>query len=171
MKSHLTHGLLAGLFVVALGATGCMTPNTREVEIGMVSARARLVEGKATFYELEIHKPMADTAPRILLQLPDGKIIDRTGFSYLALKQAGFLGEEGNDYNPSNVYSHQLSRYGASFFYNQGTLMMIRISQTAGPSVSFAGERKKIFRTLPLTQEELEKLFGRPDKTADSYNL
>ncbi len=171
MKCHFPFRLLAGLFLVALGVTGCMTPNTREVEIGLVSARARLVEGKASFYEIDIRKPMADTAPRILLQLPDGRTIDRTGFTYLNLKQLGFLGEEGNDYNPGKAYSHQLSRYGASFYFNQGTLLLIRITQTDGPQISFAGERKPIYRSLPLTQEELEKLFGRPDKLDDSYKL
>jgi hypothetical protein len=171
MTSHRQLCLVAGLGFTALCLTGCVSPNTREVNIGLVSARAHLREGKATYYQIELRKPMDAAAPRILLQLPDGKIIDRTSFSYPALQRAGFISSAGGDYNPANAYSYELSRYGASFFFNEGTLVLIRLSQTTGPTVSIAGERKKLFRTLPFSQEDLEKLFGRPDKTSERYQF
>jgi hypothetical protein len=171
MTSNLRQCLLTCLFLAALGVTGCMTPNIREVNIGQVSALARLREGKATYYQIEIRKPMNATAPHILLELPDGKIIDRTSFNYPALKKAGFMSPSEGDFNPGKAYSHELSRYGVSFFFNEGTLMLIRITQTTDVNVGIAGVRKKEFKTLPFTQEDLEKIFGRPDKTAEGYQL
>jgi hypothetical protein len=171
MKTHLRRRLMAFVWLTALGMTGCMTPNTREVNIGSVTARAHLREGVASYYQIEIRRPTAALAPSLLLKLPDGRILDRKSFTYPALKQAGFLGPEGGDFNPNNPYSHELSRYGVSFFFNQGTLVLMRISETTGPVASIAGERAKIFRTLPFSQEILEKLFGRPEKTSDKFQL
>jgi hypothetical protein len=162
---------MAGLCTAALCLTGCVSPNIREADIGSVSARAHLIDGKASYYQIEIRHPTDAAAPHILFQLPDGQIIERTSFSYAALKKAGFVELEPRDLDPVKNLSYGLSRYGTSFFYNEGTLVLIRLSQAAGPTVAIAGERKKVFRTLPLSQEDLERLFGKPDKTLEGYHL
>jgi hypothetical protein len=171
MKSLRQNRLLAGVCFLALGLTGCVTSNYRSADIGMVTAHAHLKDGKATYYQLDLHRPTDAAAPRILLQLPNGKTLDRSLFTYAALKQAGFMGTDSQDFDPSKPYSHELSRYGVSFFFNHGSLVLIRMTQTTGPSVAIAGERKKIFRTLPFAEEDLEKLFGKPDKVTDTFRL
>jgi hypothetical protein len=171
MTSHLQRRLVAGLCFASLCLTGCVSPTIRQSDFGLVSARAHLAEGKASYYQIEIRKPTDAAAPRLLFQLPNGRIIDRTSFSYTALKQAGFMALEENDANLVNNYSYGLSRYGASFFFNEGTLVLIRLSQSTGPAIGIAGERRKEFHPLPFSQQDLERLFGKPEKTAEGYHL
>jgi hypothetical protein len=151
--------------------TGCLSPKTRYTDIGNVSARARLQEGIASYYQIEISRPTDALAPRIWLRLPNGKIIDRTWFTYTALKQAGFVGFDERDNQPGNNYSHELKRYGASFLFDNGTLIMLRLSQTTGDVVGISREHGKQFKSLPLSQEELEQLFGHPDRISDKSRL
>jgi hypothetical protein len=163
----------ASLCLIVLGLTGCMSANVRRVQIGRVTAYAHLTKGVASYHEIEIQEPAAVGAPGVLLQLPNGRVLDRKSFTYDTLKQAGLISPEGQDYQPGNTYSNELSRYGLSFFFLNGRLMLLRLSETTGPgpAVGIAGERSKQFYHLPMTEDELHRLFGRPDRSKDEFRI
>ena len=172
MRTPAREIVVTGLCLMALGLAGCMSPNLRHVQFARVAAHANLTKGVASYYEIEIDKPATTGAPLLVLELPNGQVLDRKSFTYEALKQAGFTSSETEDFQPGKTYSHELSRYGATFYFNYGVLMVLRISTpTTGPGLGFAGERSKQFYHLPLTQEELQRLFGRPDKTKDEFRI
>src|SRR5262245_14967383 len=156
---------------MALGLCGCVSPNTRHAQFGRVAANAHLEKGTPTYNELEIYEPLDVLTPQIWLRLPDGRVLDKKWFSYATLKQAGFTGSDEKDFEPGSIYTHELSRYGVSFFFSYGTLKMIRLSKTQGPAVSFGRENGTLFYTMPLTQEQLEQLFGHPEKVSDKFEL
>ncbi len=161
----------AGVCLAALCVAGCMSPNTRTTEIGKVSAYARLKDGVASYYQVEIGQPLDPHAPRIWFKLPEGKIIDRPWFVFKYLEQAGFVNLPDKEYQPGSPYSHELTRSGVAFCFSYGTLEMIRLTETAGIPVGIGLEHGKEFYTLPLSQEQLEKLFGKPDRMSDKFHL
>ncbi|MFO1476519.1 MAG: hypothetical protein U1F98_07700 [Verrucomicrobiota bacterium] len=163
--------LSMGLSLLAiLAAAGCA--NSRTTEIGRVSARAHLTKDVASYYEIDIRRPTEIGAPRIILRLPSGQVIERKAFNYTALSKAGFIdGGDEHDFQPSKGYMNALSRYGASFFFNNGEMVYMRLFQISGPAVAVAREGTKNFYTLPLTQEQLEQVFGRPDDSSDGLRI
>src|SRR5262249_50900522 len=125
------------------------------------------------YNELEIYEPLDALTPQIWLRLPepDGRILDQKWFTYPTLKQAGFLGSDEKDFAPDSIYTHELSRYGVALFFSYGALQMIRVSKTSSPAASIARESGKLWFTMPLTQEQLEQLFGHPEKQSDQFEL
>ncbi len=171
MKLHPQLILLTGLCLSALCLTGCASTSIRTTDIGCVSARAHLDKGVATYYEIEINQPVDASAPPMLLRLPSGFVISRKSFTYVALKKAGFVGMDERDYQPGSQYTHELKRYGASFLFSNGALVTLRLSQTPGEAVGIARDHGKRFYTLPMSQQEIEELFGHPDKVSDGFSL
>lgn len=166
-RSH--HILVTGLCLLGLCLSGCLSPNLRYTDIGQVSARAHLRKGVASYYEIEIKRPTDGSAPRISIQLASGQIIQRTSFTYDSLKQAGFRDLQ-RDYQKQ--YSHELGGHGVSFHFCHETLMLVRlgdVSQIGGSRVGIGRDDGKHFYLLPLSQEELESIFGHPDKISDGH--
>ncbi len=169
MTSRSHHILVAGLCVLTLCLSGCLSPNLRYTDIGQVSARAHLRKGVASYYEIEIKRPTDASAPQFSIQLPDGQIIQHTSLTYDALKQAGFR-DFHRDYQPQ--YSRELTGYGVSFHFSDDTLLLIRfgdVSRIGGDGAGIGREGVKQFYTLPLTQEDLESIFGHPDEISDGH--
>lgn len=158
-----------GIGLAALCLAGCISANTRYAEIGHVSAIAHLDKGSASYREIDIDQPMEASAPRLCLRLPNGRIVTRASFSYEALKKAGFEDIEQKDQTLN--YSYALTRYGASFFYFNGDLVSIKLSETKTEPIGVSREGMKQFYTLPLSQDQIERLFGRPEKVSDKYRL
>jgi hypothetical protein len=154
---------------MAIGAAGCKS--TRTSEYGYVSATAVLRKGVPTYEQLEIRQPKGRLAPTVWLKLPDGRVIDRTWFDYYHLHQAGFYSAPDEEYQPANRYSQEFTRYGVSFCFFNGALEVLRISQTQGDQAAFSFDRGTNFFTMPLTQDQLDKLLGKPDKVSDGPKL
>ena len=141
----------------------------RYTDIGQVSAHAHLHKGIASYYEIEIQRPTDASAPRFAIQLPDGQIIQRTSFTYEDLKRAGFRNFH-RDYQPQ--YPHELTGHGVSFHFSDDTLTLIRLgdmSQIGGGGVGIGRDDQRHFYLLPLSQEDLESIFGHPDKISDGH--
>ena len=165
----------AAVFCLALAlalVAGCLFPNTRYTTIGNVSARAYIHDKNVpSYYEISIREPLDPNAPRIILKLPNGKILDRRSFTYLALQQAGLLGNPEQEYQPDKDYSHVISRWGLSFFFSNGELIRLRMEQSTGTLVGIAREGSKKFYTLPMTEQELQQVFGHPDDSSTGFRL
>lgn len=160
----------AAVCLAVLCLAGCKS-NTRLTDIGLVSAKARLKDGVASYYQVEIGQPLDPHAPRIWLKLPEGKIIDRPWFNFNFLQQAGFVNAPDKEYQPGSPYSQELVRSGVAFCFSYGTLELIRFTETAGTPVGIGLEHGKEFYSLPLSQQQLEKLFGKPDRMSDKFHL
>jgi hypothetical protein len=171
LRVHPRWILAASICWMALSLCGCMSANTRHAQFGRVSATAHLTKGVPTYNTLEVYEPLDVLTPQIWLRLPDGRVLDRKWFIYSTLKQAGFTGSDEKDFTPSSIYTHELSRYGVTFFFAYGTLKMIRLSTTTGPAANIARENSQLFYTMPMTQEQLEQLFGRPEKQSDKFEF
>jgi hypothetical protein len=167
MKPLKRHFTTIGLGLILSCLTGCASLTVREAKLGTVTAHAQVEKKIPSYFEIEIEKPLDDSAPRLWIKMPNGKIIDRAWFNYANLKLAGFQSFPEKDYQPGARFTQELTRYGASFFFDLGSLKMIRFTQTTGDSVSLAREKGKDFYKLPLTQEQLEQLFGKPDAVSD----
>ena len=152
-------------------ATGCASHKLRYTDIGCVSATAQLHDGVAAYNEIEISGPTDPTAPRISLKMPGGQVVERRAFTYVALKKAGFEDVQGDAQEPSATYDYRLSKYGVVFVFFNGTLVSMHMSKTTTTEVAVGRERTKNFYTLPLTQKQLEEVFGKPDKMADKFHL
>jgi len=163
---------LAALSLLAALLAGCLFPNTKYTQIGPVSARAYIHDNNApSYYEITIREPLDPSAPRILFKLPTGKIIDRRSFTYLALQQAGLIGNPQQEYQLDKDYSHVLSRWGLSFYFNNGELIRLRMEESTGTLVGIGREGSKKFFTLPMTDQELAQVFGHPDDTSTGFRL
>jgi hypothetical protein len=171
MKLKLRHHFPLLLCFTVLTLAGCVFRNSRQTEFGPVSARAHLTKGVASYYEINIRRPNEPSAPRIWIRLPDGKVIDRKSFNYTALSKLGFLDSSAHDFQPDKEYMNALSRYGASFFFNNGELISMHLFVADGNLVGIARAGTNQFRSLPLTQQELEQIFGRPDDTSEGFHL
>jgi hypothetical protein len=173
MNSIRNISLVAGIGAIALCLAGCASVKYREAQVGPVTARADLVNGVASYYDIEVARPAEAQAPKLWLKLPTGQIIDQRWFAYNYLKKAGFVGEDSKDFQPGKSYTHELSRYGASFYFNMGALVSMRLTKTSGTAtgISLARENSNEFFSLPLTQEQFEKVFGRPDRMSDGFHL
>ena len=161
--SRTRRGLITGLCLSVFGLAGCAS-HTRYADIGAVTARAEVKDGVAAYNEIKITGPTDPNAPRISLKLPNGQIIERKSFTYVALKKAGFEEVEGDAQQPSTSYDYKLSRYGAFFVFFNGRLVEMYLSKTVNTGVEIGHERSKKFYALPLTQAQLEELFGHPEK-------
>jgi hypothetical protein len=155
--------VMIGGFLAALGLTGCAS-HTRYADIGCVTARGEQKDNVTTFNEIKITGPTDPIAPRIIFRIPNGQIIDRKSLTYVALKKAGFEEVEGDPSQPSSNYDYKLSRYGALFVFFNGRLVEMYLSKTPNTGIEIARERTKKFYSLPLTQAQLEELFGHPEK-------
>jgi hypothetical protein len=169
MTTHLHRILAGGLCLLGLFLNGCVAPNHRYAEMGPVSARAHLRKGLPSYYNIEIQRPTDASAPLFSLRLPDGQILRRTSLTYDALKRTGF-----SDYKPDyqTQYSHELIGHGVSFRFSSDTLMVVQlgdVSRIGGGGVGIGRDEGKHFHVLPLTQEEFESVFGRPNKTSDGH--
>ena len=172
MNPRLSQFRMAALCVVIVWMAGCVFPNTRYTSIGNVSARAYIHDNNVpSYYEITIRQPLDSNAPRILLKLPTGKILDRRSYNYVALQQAGLIGNPEQEYQLDKDYSHVLSRWGVSFFFNNGELIRLRLEQSTGTLVGIAREGSKKFFTLPMTQQDLEQVFGHPDDSSTGFRL
>ena len=169
MTSRSHHVLVVCLCLLAFCLAGCLAPNLRYADIGQVSARAHLRKGVASYYQIEIKQPTDASAPQFSIRLPHGKILQRSFFTYDALKQAGFR-DLHRDYK--SQYSHELTGHGVSFCFSDDRLMLIRmsdVSRIGGDGAGIGREDGNRFYSLPLSQEDLETLFGRPNKIADGH--
>ncbi len=155
--------LMIGLCLSALGLAGCAS-HTRYTDIGCVTARAEVKDGVAAYNEIKITGPTDPNAPRISLRIPNGQVIDRKSLTFVALKKAGFEEVPNDAQQPSASYDYKLSRYGAFFVFFNGRLVEMYLSKTPNTSIEIARERSKKFYALPLTQAQLEELFGHPEK-------
>jgi hypothetical protein len=155
--------LFFGLCLSALGLAGCAS-HTRYADIGCVTAHADVKDGVAAYNEIKITGPTDPNAPRINLKIPNGQIIDRKSLTYLALKKAGFEEVPSDAQQPGASYDYRLSRYGAFFVFFNGRLVEMYLSKTPNTSIEIGRERSKKFYALPLTQAQLEELFGHPEK-------
>ena len=159
-----------GFCLLALGLGGCLAPNLRYTDIGQVTARAHLRKGVASYYEIEISRPTDASAPRFSIQLPSGQIIQRTSLTYDALKQVGFR-DFHRDYQPQ--YSRELTGHGVSFHFSDDMLMLLRlgdVSRIGGDGVGIGRDDRKHFYLLPLSQEDLEALFGHPNRMSNGHH-
>jgi len=161
---------LAVLCIVCL--SGCIRPNMRYTETGSMSARATLQKGVSPLYhEVKIIRPADDSAPRFTLRLADGGIIKRASLTCDGLRQAG-LEEIHRDYRGQYYderlgktldVSHEFVGRGVTFLFVGDTLVELRLRD----SVAISRADLNRFYTLPLTQEDLEHIFGHPDKISD----
>jgi hypothetical protein len=169
------HGiLLATLCLVAGCLSGCIRPNMRYTGIGSVAARATLQKGVLPLYhEVTITRPADASALRFCLRLPDGRVIERASLNYDGLRQAGFE-EIHRDYRRQYYdktrgrdfdVSHEIATRGASCLFVGDTLVELSLRDT----VAVSRDDAKQFYTLPLTQADLEHVFGQPDKVIDGH--
>jgi hypothetical protein len=172
MAQCLQRPRIAVLCVVAALLAGCLFSNTKYTNIGNVEAQAYIHEDNVpSYYEITIRQPLDPSAPRLLLKLPTGKVIDRRSFNYDALLKAGLLSDPKQDYQPDKDYSHLLSRWGLYFFFSNGELIRFRMMKSTGTLVGIGREGSKQFYTLPMTDKELEALFGHPDDSSTGFRL
>ena len=147
---------LAVLCIVCL--SGCIRPNMRYTETGSMSARATLKKGVLPLYhEVKIRRPTEDSAPRFCLRLPDGRIIRRAAMTCDGLRQAGF----------EEIRPHEFRGHGISFLFVGNTLVELRLLTIKESGIGIGHEDAKTFYTLPLTQTDLESIFGHPDRISD----
>lgn len=170
-SARLRRPVVMAFLMAALCLAGCVSNNTRIADIGCVTARAHLDKGVASYNQIEIANPLDEHAPKVWLRLPDGKIIDRPWFTFGNLQAAGFVNVADKEYQPGSVYDHELTAYGASFLFTGGTIALLRVIETPDKKIGICLEHGKKFFTLPMTQQELEQLFGKPDKISDKWRL
>ncbi len=156
--------------------SGCIRPNMRYTETGSMSACATLQNGVLPLYhEVKIIRPADDSAPRLCLRLPDGRIIGRASLTCDGLRQVGFE-ESHRDYR-SQYYdkklgktfdvSHELGGHGVTFVFVGDELVELRLFTSERSAIGIGREDTKTFYTFPLTQADLERLFGHPDRISD----
>jgi hypothetical protein len=141
--------------------------------IGCVTARAAIQKGSPTLYdEVTITRPTLDSAPRFCLRLADGRIIQQKSLTYDGLKHAGFedVSRQQALYYDDKLgkdlqVSHEIAASGIACLFVDESLVEIRL--VSGGTVGVASEAEKQFYTLPLKQEDLEHVFGRPDKISN----
>ncbi|MCF7707500.1 MAG: hypothetical protein K9N52_01195 [Verrucomicrobia bacterium] len=173
MIAILHSSYIAVLCVVLI--SGCVRPNIRYIESGSMSARAALQTGAAPLYhEVTITRPADDSAPRFCLRLLDGRIIDQASLTYNGLRQAG-LKEVHRDYRRQYYdkrlgthrdVSHEFATRGISCLFVGDTLVELLLRD----DVAISREDEKRFYTLPLSQADLEQVFGPPDKVLDGHH-
>jgi hypothetical protein len=170
--------LATGLCWIALGLSACVSPNMRYVGIGCVSARAHLRKNvRPLYHEVEITRPTSTAAPRLRFRLPGGQILEQTALTCDGLRRAGF--EEKPDDFPRQYYdpklgtsfkvSHLFRGHGATFLFIDDTLVVVSFQMCGVEGIGIGREDAKEFYSLPLTQEDLEHVFGHPDRIVDGH--
>ena len=176
MTIHTHRLFLMALCVIAGCVSGCIRPNMRYTEIGSVSARATLQKGVTPLYhEVKITRPTDVSAQRFCLRLPDGKIINQASLTYDGLKRAGV--EDVKGYWQRKYYdtklgmdldvSHEVGASGIRCLFVGDTLVEISLFTSSTNAVAVGREDTSQFYILPLTQADLEHIFGHPDKVSD----
>jgi hypothetical protein len=163
MKSRAHYVLLGSLCLVALCLAGCA--NIRYSVFGCISARAELGQASLLYNVVTIEPPTNKPAPPFCLRFPDGQVVQLSALTSKIVKNAGYTNIVF-DFRTQD--SHNLSVYGngASFrFFNE---MPVWIYLTTG-AVGISREDAKRFYTLPMKQDELEQLFGHPDKINNGH--
>jgi len=106
-------------------------------------------------------------------RLADGRIIERASLTCDGLRQAG-LEEIHRDYRAQYYdkrlgktfdVSHEFGGHGFTSLFVGDTLVELRLRG----SVAISRADLNRFYTLPLTQEDLEHIFGHPDKIVDGH--
>jgi hypothetical protein len=98
--------------------------------------------------------------PPFCLRLANGQIFQLSAVTLDVVKCAGYTNVYV-DYRTNDYHTLSVSGPGAAFrFVND---MPVWIYLTSG-TVGISREDAKRFYTLPLTQDDLERLFGHPDK-------
>ena len=144
-----------------------------------MSARATLQKGVSPLYhEVKIIRPTDDSAPRFCLRLPDGRIIGRASLTCDGLRQAG-LEEIHRDYRGQYYdkrlgktfdVSHEFGGLGVTFVFVDDALVELRLFTSKRGVIGIGREDAKAFYTLPLTQADLEHLFGHPNRILDGVS-
>ncbi len=179
MNPHAHRIWLAALCVVAGCLSGCIRPNMRHTVISTLSARATIQKGVLPLYhEVKIARPADASAPRFCLRLPDGQIVERASLTCDGLRQAGFK-ETHRDYRQqyydrklgtTSEISHEFRGQGVAFLFVGDTLVETLLFTSEKDAVAIGREGTKQFYTLPLTQTDLEYIFGHPDKVYDGVS-
>jgi hypothetical protein len=148
----------------------------RYTENGSMSARATLEKGVSPLYhEVKIIRPADDSAPRFCLRLPDGRIIGRASLTCDGLRQVGFeeihrdyrVGYYDKKLGKTVDVSHEFSGQGVTFVFVGDALVELSLFTSERSAVGIGREDSEAFYTLPLTQADLERLFGHPDRISD----
>ena len=152
----------------------------RYTEKGNVIARATLQKGVKTLYhEIKITRPTDASSVLFSLQMPNGKIIERASFTYDGLKQAGIPDLHSDwqrQYYDDNLktnlnVSHEVRGRGIYCLFVGDTLVEMSLFTSTNNPVGISGQKAKQFYKLPLTQEDFENIFGRPDKVVVGISL
>jgi hypothetical protein len=154
---------MIGLCLAVFGLVGCAS-HTRYADIGCVTARGEEKDGLVAYNDIKIVGPTDPAAPRISLKLPNGQVVERRSFTYVALKKVGFEDIQGDVQQPSSSYDYVLDRYGAHFVFFNGRLVEMYLTKTPSTGVGIGRERSKSFYHLPLNQKQFDELFGHPEK-------
>jgi hypothetical protein len=158
MKSRAHIILLGSLCLVAFCLVGCA--NVRYSVFGCVSARASLAKGVPVLYsEVTIEPPTNKPAPPFCLRFPNGQVVQISALTFDVVKDAGYT-SVWVDYRSKDYHDLSVAGPGASFRFINDKPVWIYI--TSGV-VGISREDAKRFFALPLTQADLESLFGHPD--------
>jgi hypothetical protein len=173
---------LALILILGLGLTGCA--NFRDSVMGNIRARSEIDAGAPPSYaELTITWPTDPSARPFSIRLPGGRILALEDLTYDRLKGTGFkdlstLGKETYfDLGEEKSYdvSHHVEGFGVDFIFVGERLA--EIYAYASPASRLKDEAafgsdsshgviagSATFFGLPMTQEELRVVFGRPDR-------
>jgi len=148
----------------------------RYTTTGNVFARACLEKDAPPLYDyIKIKLPLNEKSLYFCLKMPDGQIVERTSMTCDGLQKAGFIdiyrgytaGYFDENTKKTLDVSHELESHGATFLFVGDTLMEIRLYSRDVDGVAIGQKDMEKFYTLPLTQEALESIFGKPDKITD----
>jgi hypothetical protein len=159
MKSLAHIVLLAAFSSLALCLAGCA--NSRYAVFGCVSARASLESGGLALYTtLTIEPTTNKPAPPIYLRFPNGQVMP---FATMTLESLNTTDYTNLIFEYREPGSHSISVDGSGARFDFANEKLARIYLTSG-AVSISREDNTRYFALPMSLDDLEHLFGRPDE-------
>ena len=167
------------LVIFLLCVTGCALPNQRLWYKANIKADGLTKrKGNAIYHGIRIGTDEIpyDGRPTFAIRLPSGGVLSSDDFSEPKIRPIALALLKTGDSRITHDQSCGKSHYfieGVTFTYKQNQLVSIYISRLSASGKKYitqiAKTTNETFWPLPISEENLTKIFGLPDKTNEYF--